>query len=91
MPAAQEHARLERKLQALTREIQRLLEADQAGVIEFPALQTRRQRVEDQSRVWRQRRNELEDSPLSPTPTPSAARGRGVVYEYAGSGEDHKL
>ena len=62
MPATQEQARLERKLQALTREVQRLLDAYQAGVIELPDLQTRRQRVEDHSRVLRQRLGELEDA-----------------------------
>jgi len=59
LPAAQEQARLERKLQALTREIQRLIDAYQAGVIELPDLQTRRQRVEDHSRVLQQRLAEL--------------------------------
>jgi site-specific DNA recombinase len=46
----------------LTREIQRLIAAYQAGVIELPELQTRRQRVEDHSRVLRQRLTELADA-----------------------------
>jgi site-specific DNA recombinase len=57
----QEHARLERKLGALEREVQRLIDAYQAEVIELPELQTRHQRVEDHSRVLRQRLRELDD------------------------------
>ncbi len=57
----QEQARLQRKLTALEREVQRLIDADQAGVIELMELQTRRQRVEDHGRVLRQRLCELDD------------------------------
>ena len=56
-----EQARLQRKLTALEREVQRLIDAYQAGVIELPELQTRRPRGEDHGRVLRQRLCELDD------------------------------
>jgi hypothetical protein len=90
--AAQEHARLERKLQAFAREIQRLIDAYQTGVIELPDLQTRRQRIEDHSRVFAATTHRTRRCPyLSPTATPNVPRGRGVLYEYAGSVENYGL
>ena len=54
-----ERARLERKLGALDREVQRLIDAYQAGVIELPELQERRQRSAEHSRFLRERLDDL--------------------------------
>jgi site-specific DNA recombinase len=58
--AEQEQERLRRKLLAVEREVQRLIDAYQAGVIELPELQTRRQRVEDHGQVLRARLQDIE-------------------------------
>jgi site-specific DNA recombinase len=50
---------LEHQLTALEREGQRLIDAYQAGVIDLPDLQTRRQRIEEHGQVLRQRVHEL--------------------------------
>jgi len=54
-----EKERLERKLQALDAEVQRLIDAYQASVIDLPELQTRRQRVEDHGTALRARLREI--------------------------------
>jgi site-specific DNA recombinase len=54
-----ERERLERKLQALDGEVQRLIDAYQASVIDLPELQTRRQRVEDHGTALRARLRDL--------------------------------
>jgi site-specific DNA recombinase len=54
-----ERDRLEHQLTALEREGQRLIDAYQAGVIDLPDLQTRRQRIEEHGQVLRQRVHEL--------------------------------
>jgi site-specific DNA recombinase len=54
-----EKERLERKLQALHAEVQRLIAAYQASVIDLPELQTRRQRVEDHGTALRARLREI--------------------------------
>jgi site-specific DNA recombinase len=54
-----ERGRLERQLTALEREVQRLIDAYQASVIDLPELQTRRQRIEEHGQVLRQRVREL--------------------------------
>lgn len=60
-PAAdQEQARLTRQLTALDRERTRLLDAYQAGVIELPELQERRQRLADHGRLLRDRQADLQ-------------------------------
>jgi site-specific DNA recombinase len=58
--AAQERARLERKLAALDREVTRLIDAYQAEVIELTELAERRQRITDQGRMLRERLREIE-------------------------------
>jgi site-specific DNA recombinase len=58
--AAQERARLERKLTALDREITRLIDAYQAEVIELAELAERRHRIEDHGRMLRERVQEIE-------------------------------
>ncbi|MDP9374765.1 MAG: recombinase family protein [Chloroflexota bacterium] len=54
-----ERARLERKVAALDREAQRLIDAYQAGVIELPELQERRQRSAEHGRFLRERLDDL--------------------------------
>jgi hypothetical protein len=54
-----ERERLERKLQALDGEVQRLIDASQASVIDLRELQTRRQRVEDHGTALRARVREI--------------------------------
>jgi site-specific DNA recombinase len=54
-----ERTRLERQLTALEREGQRLIDAYQAGAIDLPELQTRRQRLEEHGQGLRQRVHEL--------------------------------
>ena len=54
-----ERARLERRLGALDREVQRLIDAYQAGVIELPELQERRQRSAEHGRFPRERLGDL--------------------------------
>jgi site-specific DNA recombinase len=56
-----ERERLERKLQALDGEVQRLIDAYQADVIDLPELQTRRQRVDDHGTALRARLRELKE------------------------------
>ena len=56
---AREQERLERKLRALEREVQRLIDAYQADVIELPELRERRQRIDDHGRALRERLAEL--------------------------------
>jgi site-specific DNA recombinase len=63
----QERERLQRKLMAVEREVQRLIDAYQAEVIELPELQTRRQRAEDHSRVLRERLQEIEQQQMERT------------------------
>jgi len=55
----QERVRIERKLQALEREVQRLIDAYQAGVIELEELQERRQRIEEHGQVLSERLREI--------------------------------
>ncbi len=54
-----ERARLERKLQALDGEMQRLIDAYQASVIDLTELQTRRRRVEDHGTALHARLREI--------------------------------
>jgi site-specific DNA recombinase len=56
----QERERLERKLEAIGREVQRLIDAYQAGAIELPELQERRRRSEEQNQVLRRRWAEIQ-------------------------------
>src|SRR5262245_56079379 len=63
----QERERLQRKLTAVEREVQRLIDAYQAGVIELAELQTRRQRAEDHGQVLRERLQEIEQQHLERT------------------------
>jgi site-specific DNA recombinase len=56
----QERARIERKLEAVGREVQRLIDAYQAGVIELAELQERRRHSEEQNQVLRRRWAELQ-------------------------------
>jgi hypothetical protein len=56
---AREQERLERQLRAREREVQRLIDAYQAEVIELPELQERRQRIDDHGRALRERLTEL--------------------------------
>jgi site-specific DNA recombinase len=58
--AEQERVRLERKRTALAREVTRLIDAYQADVIALSELAERRQRVEEQGRLWRERVREIE-------------------------------
>ena len=62
-----ERERLRRKLLAVEREVQRLSDAYQAGVIELPELQTRRQRAEDHGQVLRARLHEIEQQQMNRT------------------------
>ena len=55
----QERVRIERKLQSLEREIQRLIDAYQAGVIELTELQERRQRIEEHGQALSARVREI--------------------------------
>lgn len=55
----QERQRLTRKLTALDREVQRLIDAYQAEVIDLDELQRRRQRIEEHGRLLRQRLAEM--------------------------------
>jgi len=57
--AAQELARLDRHLQTLTREEQRLLDAYQAGVLALPELAERRQQITARGQHLHQRRQDL--------------------------------
>jgi site-specific DNA recombinase len=50
MPRRQEQQRLERRLAAMRREDQRLIDAYQAGVIELDDLKERRERVTEECR-----------------------------------------
>ena len=59
-PEAREQERLARQLQALEREGQRLVDADQAGAIELAELRDRRQRIDDDGRLLRERLGELQ-------------------------------
>ncbi|WP_448207485.1 recombinase family protein [Azospirillum sp. sgz302134] len=59
-PAEEREAeRLERTLRTLEREVQRLIDAYQAGVIELPELSDRRHQVEDRGRMLRTRLDEI--------------------------------
>jgi site-specific DNA recombinase len=58
--AEQERVRLERKLASLDREVTRLIDAYQAEVIDLTELAERRQRIEDQGRMLRERVREIE-------------------------------
>jgi site-specific DNA recombinase len=58
--AAQERARIERKLTGLDREVSRLIDAYQAEVIEISELSERRRNGEEQGRMLRQRLREME-------------------------------
>jgi site-specific DNA recombinase len=58
-PDDQERARLSRKLQALDREVQRLIDAYQAEVIVLSELQERRRRIEEHGQVLRARLQEI--------------------------------
>ena len=58
--ADQERERIERKLTGLDREVSRLIDAYQAEVIEISELSERRQSVEEQGRMLRQRLREIE-------------------------------
>ena len=55
-----ERARLERQIAAAAREVQRLIDAYQNGVIELAELQERRQRSDEHTRFLRQRVDEIE-------------------------------
>ena len=55
-----EQARLTRKIQALGREVQRLIDAYQQEVIELAELQERRQRIDEHGRLLRERLCELQ-------------------------------
>jgi site-specific DNA recombinase len=55
----QERERIERKLEAIGREVQRLIDAYQAGVIELAELQERRRRSEEQNQMLRRRLTEI--------------------------------
>jgi site-specific DNA recombinase len=63
----QERERLRRKLLAVEREVQRLIDAYQAGVIELPELQTRRQRAEDHGQVLHARLQEIDQQQMEQT------------------------
>ena len=63
----QERERLQRKLTAVEREVQRLIDAYQAGVIELAELQTRRQRAEEHGQVLRERLQEIEQQHMERT------------------------
>ncbi len=63
----QERERLQRKLMAVEREVQRLIDAYQAGVIELPELETRRHRAEDHGQVLRERLQEIEQQQMDRT------------------------
>jgi len=58
--AEQERTGLERKLAAFDREMTRLIDAYQAGVIELDEWAARRQRIEEQGRMLRARVQEIE-------------------------------
>src|SRR4051795_11225346 len=55
-----ERVRLERQIAAAAREVQRLIDAYQSGVIELVELQERRQRSDEHTRFLRQRLDEIE-------------------------------
>jgi site-specific DNA recombinase len=55
-----EQVRLERQIAAAGREVQRLIDAYQGGVIELAELQERRQRSDEHTRFLRQRVDEIE-------------------------------
>jgi site-specific DNA recombinase len=55
-----ERMRLERQITAAAREVQRLIDAYQSGVIELVELQERRQRSDEHTRFLRQRLDEIE-------------------------------
>lgn len=55
-----ERMRLERQITAAAREVQRLIDACQSGVIELVELQERRQRSDEHTRFLRQRLDEIE-------------------------------
>ncbi len=57
--AEQERERIERKLGAMDREVQRLIDAYQAGVIELGELRERRGRIEEHGRTLRERLSEI--------------------------------
>ena len=57
--AEQERERIERKLGAMDREVQRLIDAYQAGVIELGELWERRGRIEEHGRTLRERLSEI--------------------------------
>jgi site-specific DNA recombinase len=59
-PQQQEQRRLERRLTALDRETQRLLDAYQASALELAELTARRQRIQDEQTRTQQRRQELQ-------------------------------
>jgi site-specific DNA recombinase len=56
----QERERIERKLEAVGREVQRLIDAYQAGAIELTELQERRRRSEEQNQLLRRRWAEIQ-------------------------------
>lgn len=55
----QERERIERKLGAMDREVQRLIDAYQAGVIELGELRERRSRIEEHGQTLRERLTEI--------------------------------
>ncbi|MDQ3928024.1 MAG: hypothetical protein M3328_02630 [Chloroflexota bacterium] len=59
-PEEQERERLDRKLAGLDREVQRLIDAYQAGVIELGELSDRRGRIEEHGRMLKERLSEID-------------------------------
>jgi site-specific DNA recombinase len=57
----QERQRIERKIQGLAREAQRLIDAYQAEVIELPELTQRRARIDEHGRMLRERLREIQN------------------------------
>jgi site-specific DNA recombinase len=55
----QERNRIERKIQGLGREVQRLIDAYQAEIIELPELTQRRTRIDEHGRMLRERLREI--------------------------------
>jgi site-specific DNA recombinase len=58
--AERERERLERKLSAMDREVARLIDAYQVGVIDLDDLKQRRDRVADHGRALRERLGEIQ-------------------------------
>ena len=59
-PRGTRRGRLERKLATLDREVTRLIDAYQAGVIDLTELAERRRRIDDHGRMLRERVREIE-------------------------------